>query len=174
MRCIGPCPYHTTRALSLASLRQGRHQPGRATGQPQGPTPLNPAALAPTILRGHCPLPRFVRAGTSRDVRYSRKPRLQGYLYHIWTHLGSRRRSMVGARVAGWCGVGPCGCPVFGLRLSWSLHPITHPTYVAPHNPLSLASLCANRLISDHDVTKLLYANASCAHPLRSHTVYNR
>src|SRR6266702_3289471 len=48
-----------------------------------------------------------------------------------------------------------------------------HPKYVPAHNPTSLACLCANRLTSDHDVTRLLYASASCAQPLRSQTVYN-
>src|SRR6266571_937470 len=48
-----------------------------------------------------------------------------------------------------------------------------YPKYVPAHNPTSLACLCANRLTSDHDVTRLLYASASCAQPLRSQTVYN-
>ncbi len=31
-----------------------------------------------------------------------------------------------------------------------------HPKYAAPYNPVSLAFLCAKRLISDHEVTRLL------------------
>src|SRR5216683_559093 len=59
-------------------------------------------------------------------------------------------------------------------ELAYSFNEIPfYPKNVAPHKLPSAASRCANRLISDHEVTRLLYARASCAQPLRSQTVYN-
>ncbi len=47
----------------------------------------------------------------------------------------------------------PHGCaPPYAAELLSDIHP----KYAAPYNPVSLAFLCAKRLISDHEVTRLL------------------
>jgi hypothetical protein len=70
------CPTCHAAYLDLYAAMRAAIQPDQSPGQPQGPTPHRPTALAPTILRLRCP--RIVLCADHFELRYVVEPHFTG------------------------------------------------------------------------------------------------
>ncbi len=185
VRGRGPCA--CPRDPSLTGRRDHPTEDKPYAGQARGTLPLTRPPLAPTspslpllssavdiihegqalALSHTIPLPKIALPTKNLNVLYriwaTLTMRLEVIIFKVWTYIATLPSSTSIVLKDGSFDMFRNALCIWILLLDKMPFPYTnsrlfYPKNVASHNPLSLASRLANRLISNHDVTSPLYA----------------